>query len=322
MPTANDYLLYLVAKLYYEQELTQQEIGEQLGLSRFKIQRLLTKAREQGVVRIELVPPTDQTCKDLESELQRTFGLQGAVVVPGEYRSEQVLRKILGLTAAELLPDLIAGRRKIGLGCGRTILEMLDHIDLGGRQAATVVPLFGGMENIEPEFQVNALAQRLAAALGGEYRAIYAPVIAGSAEARATITSDPMIKPVVDMWESLDLAIVGIGYSIATYGSAFIRAISEKDMDDIKNAAAAGDVCRQMFSITGEPCQLDLNARLIAMSLEQLKRVPMVVAIAGGKVKAKAILGALRGGYTKFLISDEATVRYVLELHGEGASRA
>ena len=322
MTTVNDKLLYLIAKLYYEQELTQQEIGDQLGLSRFKIQRLLTKAREQGIVRIELVPPTDERCKRLEAELQRTFGLKGAVVVPGEYRSEQVLRKVLGLTAAELLPDLIDGKRNIGLGCGRTILEMLNHIDIEEPQAVTVVPLFGGMENIEPEFQVNALVQRLAAALGGEYRAIYAPVIAGSAEARVTITSDPMIKPVVDLWDSLDLAIVGIGHSIATYGSAFMRAISEKDKADIENSESAGDVCRQMFSITGEPCKLVLNSRLIAMSLEQLKRVPMVVAIAGGKVKARAILGALRGGYTKFLISDEATVRYVLELHRKNASYA
>jgi len=322
MTIVNDKLLYLIAKLYYEQELTQQEIGQQLGLSRFKVQRLLSKAREQGIVRIELVPPTDVRSNHLQEELKSAFGLNGAVVIPGEYRSEQVLRKVLGLTAAELLPELLDGRRNIGLGCGRTILEMLNHIDIQEPQAVTVVPLFGGMENIEPEFQINALVQKLAAALGGEYRAIYAPVIAGSAEARATIISDPMIKPVVDMWDSLDLALVGIGHSITTYGSAFIRAISEKDVEEINQVEAAGDVCRQMFSITGEPCKLDLNSRLIAMSLDQLKRVPMVVAVAGGKAKARAILGALRGGYIKFLISDEPTVRRVLDLHRENASHS
>ncbi len=315
MTVVNDQLLYLVAKLYYEQDLTQQEIGEQLGLSRFKVQRLLARAREKGIVRIEVVPPADQGFTHLEAELQKTFGLKGAVVVPGEYRSERVLRKVLGLTAAEVLPDLMKGKRHIGLGCGRTIMETLDHLNIEEPQAVTIVPLFGGVENMEPEFQVNALVQKLAAALGGEYRPIYAPVIAGSAEARATIISDPMIKPVIDMWDSLDMAIVGIGCSLATYGSAFMRAIGEKDRADIETSQAAGDVCRQMFRITGEPCRLDLNSRLIAMSLEQLKRVPLVVAVAGGKAKVRAILGALRGGYVKFLISDEATVRQVLELH-------
>ena len=100
-----------------------------------------------------------------------------------------------------------------------------------------------------------------------------------------TITSDPMIKPVVVICGTLlDLALVGIGHSNATHGSAFMRANSGTDKADNENSESAGDVCRQMpASPVRAFGKLVLNLRLIAMSLEQLKRVPMVVAIAGGR---------------------------------------
>ena len=46
-----------VAELYYDQNKTQDEIGTQLGISRFKAGRMLTQARERGIVRIEIVHP-------------------------------------------------------------------------------------------------------------------------------------------------------------------------------------------------------------------------------------------------------------------------
>ena len=69
-----------VASMYYEREMTQAAIADELGLSRVKVYRLLKEARDQNVVQIFVDWPV-QRDEVLEQALADTFGLQSALVL-------------------------------------------------------------------------------------------------------------------------------------------------------------------------------------------------------------------------------------------------
>src|SRR5260221_510665 len=87
-----------VARLYYIRELTQQQIAQRLGVSRFKVLRLLEQARAEGVVRFEIDEPVP-VLDDLSHRLEERFGVTAVVV-----------QRDVARAAANLLPPLLHDR--------------------------------------------------------------------------------------------------------------------------------------------------------------------------------------------------------------------
>jgi DNA-binding transcriptional regulator LsrR (DeoR family) len=90
--------------------------------------------------------------------------------------------------------------------------------------------------------------------------------------------------------------------------------VTEDEATDLRNVGAVGEICARFFDIRGRPCVTSLDRRMVALDLSQLRALPLVVGVAGGRQKAAAILGAARGGYLKSLVTDEITARDVLAL--------
>lgn len=76
---------------------------------------------------------------------------------------------------------------------------------------------------------------------------------------------------------------------------------------------AVGDICLHYFNQAGQPISTPLSARVIGMSLAQLKGVKHRIGVAGGKRKLDAILGSLNGSWINVLITDRSTARGLLE---------
>ena len=95
-------LMIKVCDLYYNQNASRQEIGQELGLSRPTIARLLDSAREQGLVRIE-IPDLDTIAYwELEKKLEEKYGLRQVLVVDGS-DDKDALESALGSSAARYL---------------------------------------------------------------------------------------------------------------------------------------------------------------------------------------------------------------------------
>ena len=107
------------AKLYYDLERTQAEIGRELGLNRFQVARLLKEAREIGILRIEIVPRARRR-PDLEVALQKRFDMRDAIVV-AESGNEAVAIAAVAEAAALHLAGLSPSPRLIGVSWGRTM---------------------------------------------------------------------------------------------------------------------------------------------------------------------------------------------------------
>ncbi|MEJ2012683.1 MAG: sigma factor-like helix-turn-helix DNA-binding protein [Anaerolineales bacterium] len=94
MDTAQDErsLLGKISWHYYNDGLTQKEIGERLGLSRLKIVRLLKRARAEGVVEIRIASDI-RLNTELARGLEERFQLQEAIVTDSGLRERPLLRR-------------------------------------------------------------------------------------------------------------------------------------------------------------------------------------------------------------------------------------
>ena len=309
--------LLRAARLYYEDGLTQQQIADELDVSRPKVSRLLARAREEGIVYIAIIDPF-VTFADLEVRLVETFGLRAAVVTAGEGLSAESLRRRIGLAAADYVRRVVQVGLQVGVGWGRTLHATIEALGDERQAAIHAVPLIGGMGQLSASFQVNELARRLAETFGGAWQALYAPAFVGDPQARDVLLRHPDVRMVMDAWASLDVALVGIGHFALRLHSSMLFAeyMDKPQLEELDARRAVGDVCGRFFDIDGNQCVRQPG--IVGISLEQLRSLDHVVGVAGGREKVEAILGALRGGYLCVLITDTVTARAVLERHEVG----
>lgn len=296
-------LLHTVAKLHYEADLPQVQIARQLGLSTATISRLLQRARSEGIVRIEV---RDLVAPDvLGRELERRLGLRRAAVTESAPGSTPVT--LAAPLSALLRQEALAPGAVLAIGWGRAIRAVLEA-GLPAMPGIVVVPATGGMQQQAPHFQINEFVRLAADQTGGTPHFIHAPYLP-SAETRASFLADPAIRHSVDLWDRIDIAIVGVGLPHALNPpEASIATLSEQSLVD-----AAGDVIRHYFDATGRLIDWDGSERLIAVSPDQLRQSRLCIGVAAGEAKAASIIGAARAGLISALVTDARTAEAVLD---------
>lgn len=303
-------LMYRAAKLYYEADLSQNGIAEQLGVSRSTVSRLLSMAKERGIVRISLIEPSDTT--STSRELAEVLGIDAATVVDteatrapdrdetGEHLVEAALADLgrLALPPGSVL-GVSWGNAVQRVSAARTSLD-LSHTNL--------VPVIGGVDEADPRFQTNEIVRQLSAHTGASATFLHVPASV-SESLRASLLKDSGIADRLALWGRLDAALVGVGAMTDdpakqpvphTFGS--IDRLSD----------AVGDVAANFFTADGSPCAASPGEALLAITREQLRRTPQVLAVASGARKARAIIGAARAGLITHLVTDSAAAEAIL----------
>ena len=110
-----------VARQYYLEGVSKIDIADQLGISRFRVARLLDSARQTGMVRIEIGLPGGSLDAGLSAELCSAFGLRQAFVFNFPDHDEPALRRRLGEAAGQALMDLISPGDVVGMSWSRTL---------------------------------------------------------------------------------------------------------------------------------------------------------------------------------------------------------
>lgn len=308
--------MILAARLYYEEGRTQAEVASELGVSRPTVSRLLQRARENGIVRISISDPfaTDEA---LAQDLRRATGLAEVIVLPGSTTTRRLTRRRLGLAAALFLEEALHPGDLVGVGWGRTLYAVTQALDYSPKEGLRAVPLLGGLTQIAPSFQVHEITRRIAEAFGGTWRPFYAPAIVEDPRAHASLMQSEDVQAVAREWLEMSLALVGIGNVafVSEVEMLFAEYLDQRTKSRLREAGAVGDICMRFYDENGNPVEDGVRG-VIGVELEVLRNRPRVVAVAGGEEKAEAILGAIRGGYVKTLITDEAAARGVLDLMG------
>lgn len=312
-------LLYEIARLYYEDGLTQEEIAEHLGFSRSRIQRLLEAARKEGIVEIRLLSP-GVSCTDLEEELVERFHLEKAIVVPAPTQSQYLIRRSIGKAAARYLESLLRDGDVLGIGWGRTTYEALNAFKR--RVAITIVPLVGAVGQVEMDFQVNELGSQLAKRIGGLFVPFYAPALVDTEDIARALFSDQSIRQVVELWDEVTVALVGMG-DPRREGSIVPRFF----LSDPASAAVlaredvVGDILYHFLRADGSLADETFDRRVMSIPLEKLQKIPHVVGIAGSLEKVDILEAVLRGGYIRVLVTDREVARALLERSEKGGEK-
>jgi len=299
--------------MYYLEDRTQAEIAHHLGVSPPTVSRLLQRARAEGIVEIRIVDPSE-VASDLGAVVAEATGARRVVVVPGHVDDPVVRRQRLGTAAARLVEETVRDGDKIGIGWGRTlhsVAESLRHLDWAGR--VTCAPLLGGLGKIAPAFQVHDITSAVARALGGSALPLYLPAIVEDDDVRQQLLQSPDAALVLSEWAYLTTALVGIGHVgfDAEMQMLFGRYLDASTQDRLRRSGAVGDICMRFYDRDGHPIADGLRG-VIGLDLERLRRIPNVIAVAGGSEKSEAIIGALRGGYVDTLVTDEPTAQAIV----------
>ena len=304
-----------IAFLYYDHGKSQEEIARQFGISRSAVSRLLTEARDKGIVEIIVHYPW-RTAPELEQALVSTFKLKAAnVLVAANKRYEEMLQG-LGVLAARYLDRIVYDGMTIGISWGTALYEMIKALRPRHLPNVQIVQLIGATGSETVPTDGPALAQLLTGQLAGSCYNLYAPLVVENEAVREVLLQDRNIRETLARAEQADIAMVGIGATRSDL-SSLLRAgyVDEAEQERIRAAGAVGDICGQHFSLTGEWLDIDINRRVVGISLDTLCKIDTVIGVAGGSRKGAAILGALRGGYVSVLITDDQAAQKVLALH-------
>lgn len=307
-------LMTKIARMYYLQELNQQEITERLQLHQSTISRTLKRARAENLIRFSIATPPG-TFADLEDQLASRFGLKDAVVVDCPQEGEAMVRD-LGAALAYFLETTLKPGKIVGISSwSRSLFAMVDALRPGTYcTGGKVVQILGGVGNVGSDLRAIYLAQRLAGSIGAASVPLQSPAILGSPEAQRVLSRESSVQEAASLFEKLDVALVGIGSMepskmLAASGNIFSR----KEHAELQRLGAVGDICFRFFNADGKPIKSPLMKRVIGIDLVKLRACRRVVGVAGGARKRNAILGALRGNLLDVLITDQHTAEALVQ---------
>jgi DNA-binding transcriptional regulator LsrR (DeoR family) len=311
--------LLAVARLYYLQDQSQQQIASTLGISRSNVSRMLTAAVDAGIVEVRINDPAGRD-PGLEDRMKNAFGLRD-VRVASRRRGHGPVDPLTGVgtQAAQVLLENLDDRTTVALSWGRSLQAMVWATRTEREYPIQLVQLVGGLSSISNEISGQELVRELASRLGSPgYRYLHAPAALGSREARDALLGEASIAQALDLARGADLAFVGIGSPGHGSSAAILESLhlSDRELKRFWDQKPVGDVAARYFDSEGRPVTGAVEGRVLAVSVPDLLRIPTVVGVAAGRAKAEGVLGALRGHLLDMLVCDDSLARAVLA--GEG----
>ena len=306
--TATDSLTHLVqlavvARAYYLDGRNKSAIASQLGISRFKVARLLDEARDRGLVRVEIASPPSRVDLDLSAEVAERFGLRRAFVLQDRHLPPDAIREHLGALTAVVLTEMLDEQAVVGIAWGRTLDKMADA--LRGIPRCQVVQILGGMPLAGISLNSLDLVRRVGAKAGGYVYSLHAPMIAPDPTTARRLRADPQVRQTLDMFTQLTCAVVAVG-SWDPPSSLMHETMSEPERRQLLRAGVVADIGATLVRADGSTVSTDFDDRRIAISERELRAVPDVIAVGGGAEKARAVRAILGGRWATTLVTDSA----------------
>lgn len=307
----NKSILIRVAKSYYEQNMTQQEIANMLGTSRMSISRMLQKAREEGIADIRI--NYEGSFIELEDEIKEKYKLREVLITPSD-RGER-LKQVLAEASASLLSRILKNNDIVAVGWGSTLTYIAQYIDKSSKASATFVPIVGGYGQISLEMHANQIASKLAKAFHGSAQYLHAPAIVDNLKLKNSFITDNSIKTVLDMGKRANIALVGIGAPFSPESTLFDSGyFVQNDIDELRAAGAECDIASCIYlDKEGRECTVESVERVVGISADDLKKIPLVIGVAGGNGKHVAVQLAAQSSYFDIIVTDEETGKFLLE---------
>jgi DNA-binding transcriptional regulator LsrR (DeoR family) len=305
-------LLVKAARMYFLDGRPQDDIARVLETSRSNVSRMLAAARRLGIVEIRIQDERGRDA-DLEQALAERFNLTHVRVAV--FRPHEDALAAAGALAAEWLDDTLRDGQTLALSQGTALQAVVAAVAVDEPRMVEVVPLVGGLATDASLAASQELVHDLAVRLGtATYRCLYGPALLHSESARDTLLAEPSIGHIVARARAADIALVGIG----SFGSGSSSEILEglgltpSQRGAFLSQNPVGDTCCRFFDTAGRAIRGAVHDRVLAVDLDDLRRIPTVIGVATGSEKTTGVLAALRGGLVDGLITDAGLAHSIL----------
>jgi len=294
------------AILYYEKKHTQNEIAKKMNLSRQTVSKLLNEAIKEKIVEIKIHNP-EIDCKELEQEICDRFNIRNAVICGVSSADEELCQIMTVKKAANYIESIIEkGNQKIAISWGRTIQRLIYEFSDINTLNNVVFPLFGATDQEQAYFLSNELARSFADKIGAKVKYAWFPYRPDSIDDCELFKKTSYYQKLYDLWNNIDVAIIGIG------NREIIQTFSNVFGYNEKCASAVGDVSTHFFDEDGNIIELYENT--LCAERDNLKNAKQTIAVACGKDKSEAIIGALKTQMIDTLVTDEYTAKKILSI--------
>ncbi|MGF6192936.1 sugar-binding transcriptional regulator [Serratia sp. (in: enterobacteria)] len=307
-------LLTEIAVAYYQDEITQEEIAKKFGISRIKVGRLLKRAKEEGIVEITVrYHPVFST--RLEQQMLERFSLSRALIAldhqDEEEQRRQVAALVSGYLAMSLKDDMV-----LAVGQGRNVAAIADHVGSVAPKSCKFICGIGGTHRPGDAINADHISRRLAKKFGGSSETLYAPAYVENRALKEAFMQNGTIKETLDRARKADVALVGIGdMNENSYMVKLGWFTPHEIIDASLNQGVIGDIAGyDFFNAQGMHVDTVMNDRVIGLSIDELRKIPCVIAIASENTKALAILGALRTGAIDIIATSALNIRTILNM--------
>lgn len=307
-------LLTEIAVAYYQDEITQEEIAKKFGISRIKVGRLLKRAKEEGIVEINVrYHPVFST--RLEQQMMERFPISRALIALDHQDEKEQRRQVAALVsnylAMSLKDDMV-----LAVGQGRNVAAIADHVGSVTERNCKFICGIGGTHRPGDAINADHISRRLAKKFGGSSETLYAPAYVENRALKDAFMQNGTIKETLDRARKADVALVGIGdMNENSYMVKLGWFTPHEIIDASLNQGVIGDIAGyDFFNAQGQHVDTVMNDRVIGLSIDELRKIPCVIAIASENTKALAILGALRTGAIDIIATSALNVRTILNM--------
>ena len=296
--------------LYYVAEMTQDQITAELGVSRQRAQRLVSRAMAEGLIHVRLNHRIG-ACVDLEAALRDRFGLDRVRVSPGLGAGSDPVRAIAPAAAAELerflrMPEPLV----VALGTGRALRGMVDAMVEIDAPQHRLVSLIG---NIAPDGSASFfdVVMRIADKVRAPHYPMPVPVISPTPEENAAFHALAPVQKVVELAKAADVVFVGVGQMSLDAPLLADGFVTREELDEMQAAGASGEVAGWVFDSEGRYLDFGTNRRTGGVRVAPALSRPSI-GIAAGASKVPALYGALKSRIINGLVTDESTALALL----------
>lgn len=305
-------ILATVANLYYNSDLTQNQIAERMYTSRSKISRMLKEARELGIVKIYIQEPWERGLEQ-EKLISEKCHLKNIRVIMQKESDQVKLSALISEAAAYYLDSIIKKDMVVGISWGNTLYNIVKYIAANNHKniPITVVPIMGAANIISPEKDALDLSKDLASAYGGKYQYIYAPLFVKSKELKESLIQDDNIKSTLQLARNADIILTSVG-SISS--KSWNHYLSGKTLESLGEKGVVGHIGGHFYDLSGNTPDASIENRMIGLAKADIKNCKETICVAYGAGKAEAVLGAINGKYISTLITDEECANRILDI--------
>ncbi|MDQ4501281.1 sugar-binding domain-containing protein [Sinomonas sp. ASV322] len=298
-----------VAQRYYVDGDSKVKIAADLGISRFRVARLLEIAVAEKIVRFTITAPLAQNI-ELSEMVRKRFGYRQVIVVdaPEDESDPARLRRRVGAAAASVLSDLVTDKDVLGIGWGRTMSAMATELT---HLAPCPVVQLGGMAGSVTENSLE-LVRRVSEIGGGRAYPLFVPLVVRDAATAAGLRNQPGVESAMRLFKSITIGAVAVG-SWDPPESQMREALDPAVREMLMRRGVAAEILATLIRKDGSVVT-DIDDRTTALDYEGLRQIPELILVAAGANKANAIRSAIHAGLGTTLVTDRSLARALTRL--------